>query len=72
MRFGRNDQRGAPGKVCDVGEKAGLLGMLVGELGDTEVAADIGDDVGDRTISGVVFEVERIKTVLEFGIGALG
>ncbi len=72
MRFAGNDQRGASGKDGDVSDNALLLGMRVGELGDTEIVTNIGEDVGKRAIGGVVFEVKRIKTVLEFDIGALG
>ena len=57
---------------CYFGRGAAVPGSRAGWCGDTEVTADVSDDVGGGTLSDVVIEIRAVEPVEELGMQAFG
>ncbi len=63
---------GAGAVLFKVGRRAALPGVGTGQGGKAEVAADLGDDVGDRAVADVLIQVGGVEAVVQFGGQSLG
>ena len=63
---------GAGAELLDVPGRAALPGIGAGGGGQAEVAADFGDDFGDRAGGEVVVDVGGVQAVVQLGLEAGG
>jgi hypothetical protein len=63
---------GAGAEHGEVLRGAALPRVRAGQCAEAEIAANVGDDVGDRAQLDVVVEVGRVEPVEQFGVQGLG